>query len=281
MKGYLSGPYEDRGTLDEVVQMQTGLAYMTGPPGRPLRAGASIIDILGAVFGVVAVLAALRERDRTGKGQRVSSSLFESATFLVGSHIAGSAATGQPMPPMPARKGAWGIYDVFAGEDGTQVFIGVTADRQWARFCDVFGFHDLRADTRLESNASRCAEREWLIPELERRFKRLQLQTILDGCENAKIPHARVGRPDDLATDRHLLASAGLLATALAPMGGGPLVGLPALPLEFGPACARATLTRQPPRVGEHSREILTEAGFSAAELEKLVRAGVITVTDH
>src|SRR3954463_16453109 len=93
LKGYLAGPYEHRPALDEVVQFQTGLAFMTGPPGRPLRAGASIIDILGAVFGVTAALAALRERDVTGQGQRVSSSLFESAVFLMGSHMAGLAAT--------------------------------------------------------------------------------------------------------------------------------------------------------------------------------------------
>ena len=175
LKGYLAGPYENRGALDEVVQMQTGLAYMTGPPGKPLRMGAPIIDILGAVFGIVAVLAALRERERTGRGQRVSSALFESAAFLVGTHIAGSAVTGQPMPPMPARKGAWGVYDVFNTADRQQVFVAVTSDGHWQRFCDKFGFSDLAADNRLASNASRSLEREWLIPELESRLARFPM----------------------------------------------------------------------------------------------------------
>ena len=131
MKGFLKGPYEARGALDEVVQMQSGLAYMTGPPGRPLRAGAPIIDLMGGVFGVVAALAALRERDLTGVGQRVSSSLFESATFVLGALVAGSAVIGGPVPPMPARKNAWGIYDVFTAKDGGQAFIGCTSDGHW------------------------------------------------------------------------------------------------------------------------------------------------------
>jgi crotonobetainyl-CoA:carnitine CoA-transferase CaiB-like acyl-CoA transferase len=257
--------------------MHTGLAYMTGPPGRPLRVGASIIDILGAVFGVVAVLAALRERDRTGYGQRVGSSLFESATFLVGSHIAGSAVTGQPMPPMPARKGAWGIYDVFSVKGGEQIFIGITADGQWRRFCDVFGFADLAADERLGTNASRSAEREWLIPELEARIVCLPVAEVLSACEASNVPHAPVGRPDELLNDPHLQVSGGLLETALSAIGGGPLIGLPALPVEFGAERSRLGLTRQPPRIGEHSLEVLQEGGFSSAEIAELVSSGVVT----
>jgi crotonobetainyl-CoA:carnitine CoA-transferase CaiB-like acyl-CoA transferase len=277
LKGYLAGPYQSRGALDEVVQMQTGLAYMTGPPGKPLRMGAPIIDILGAVFGIVAVLAALRERDRTGRGQRVGSALFETAAFLVGTHIAGSAVTGQPMPPMPARKGAWGVYDVFATSDGQQLFIAVTSDGHWQRFCTRFGFGDLGSDPRLASNAARCSEREWLIAELDRRLAKFSLHNIMENCELANVPCARVNRPHDLGNDPQLLAGAGLLATALSALGGGPLVGLPALPLEFGDAHARPTLHSQPPRIGEHGSEILLEAGFSAAEIRDLMAAGVIS----
>jgi crotonobetainyl-CoA:carnitine CoA-transferase CaiB-like acyl-CoA transferase len=276
LKGYLAGPYEQRGALDEVVQMQTGLAYMTGPPGRPLRMGAPIIDILGAVFGIVAVLAALRERDRTGRGQRLGSALFESAAFLVGTHIAGSAVTGQAMPPMPARKGAWGIYDVFNTKDEQQLFLAVTSDGHWQRFCEKFGFSDLLGEQRLASNAARSAEREWLIPELQARLVHLPLAKILEACEAANVPCARVNRPDDLAADPHLLAGGALLATALSALGGGPLVGLPALPLEFGANRARLELTRQPPRIGEHGPEVLREAGFAAAEISSLMVTGVL-----
>ncbi|HEU0060081.1 MAG TPA: CaiB/BaiF CoA-transferase family protein [Hyphomicrobiaceae bacterium] len=276
LKGYLAGPYENRGALDEVVQMQTGLAYMTGPPGKPLRMGAPIIDILGAVFGIVAVLAALRERERTGRGQRVGSALFESAAFLVGTHMAGSAVTGRPMPPMPARKGAWGVYDVFNTSDQQQVFIAVTSDGHWQRFCEKFAFVDLGSQERLATNAARSAEREWLIPELAMRLAGLCLRRILEDCEAAQVPCARINRPDDLSTDPHLLAGGALLATALSALGGGPLVGLPALPLEFGDRRERPELSRQPPRIGEHAADVLCEAGFSPAEIQALMASGIL-----
>ena len=278
LKGFLAGPYEHRPALDEVVQFQAGLAYMTGPPGRPLRAGASIVDILGAVFGVAAVLAALRERDATGRGQRVSSALFESAVFLMGSHMAGLAATGEEPPPMPARRGAWGIYDVFATAEDGQLFVGVTSDGQWARFCEAFGLTALGADPRLATNALRAAARPWLIPALQEALAALPQAEVEARCERAGISWAPVGRPADLFADPHLLAGGGLLRTAISALGGGAgaMFGLPALPLEFGPDRARPGLTRQPPRMGEHSAEVLAEAGFGAAEIAALAAAGVV-----
>jgi crotonobetainyl-CoA:carnitine CoA-transferase CaiB-like acyl-CoA transferase len=276
MKGFLKGPYEHRGALDEVVQMQSGLAYMTGPPGTPLRAGAPIIDILGGVFGVVAALSALRERDLTGRGQKVASSLFESATFMLGVMLVGSAVIGEPMPPMPARKNAWGVYDVFRAKDGRQAFIGCTSDNHWQRFCEQFGFTEWMTDERLASNAKRCDAREWMIPILEAHLKTLPFEEILEKCEAAKIPYSRVSRPDELAGDVHLNAFGGLIQTAVSAMGGGPQVGIPALPVEFGDARERPGLERQPPRIGEHTNEILREAGFDPGEIERLQRSGAI-----
>ncbi|MDA8247808.1 MAG: CaiB/BaiF CoA-transferase family protein [Rhodospirillales bacterium] len=281
LKGYLAGPYEDRGALDEVVQMQSGLATMTGPPGRPLRAGASVIDIMGATFGVVGVLAALRERERTGRGQRVGSALFESAAFLVGSHIAGSVVTGGPMPPMPARRGTWGVYDVFEAADGVQLFVSITSDAQWQRFCAAFGLPDLLADARLASNAGRVAARDWLIPQLAGCLRAFAGAAIVARCEAASLPCARIAHPLDLLQDAQLQAG-GLLDTALTVLGGGggERVGLPALPLEFGPARRRGGLARQPPAIGEHGAEVLREAGFAAAEIARLTAAGVLRAAD-
>lgn len=276
MKGFLKGPYENRGALDEVVQMQSGLAYMTGPPGRPLRAGAPVIDILGGVFGVTAALAALRERDQTGKGQKVTSSLFESATFMLGSMIVGSAVLGAPMPPMPARKNAWGIYDVFTASDGGQAFIGCTSNGHWQRFCEQFGFDEWCNDERLASNATRCDARDWMLPELEQRLAKLPLSEILEKCDAARVAYSRVGRPDELSTDPHLLAHGGLLSTAMSGFGGGPKVGIPALPLEFGEARERLGLDRQPPRVGEHTDEVLLAAGYLEREIASLRSSGVL-----
>src|SRR5262249_4879333 len=187
LKGYLAGPYEHRPALDEVVQFQTGLAFMTGPVGQPLRAGASVIDIMGAMFGVIAVQAALRERDETGKGQRVSSALFENAAFLMSTHMAGMAATGLDARPMPTRPGAWAIYEVFNTAGDGQLFIGVTSDQQWARFVEEFGLQDLAADPRLASNVLRLAERSWLIPALQDVLIKYPQPEVEARCERANV----------------------------------------------------------------------------------------------
>ena len=277
LKGYLAGPYEHRPALDEVVQFHVGLAYMTGPPGRPLRAGASIIDILGAVFGVVAAQAALREREATGKGQRVSSALFESAAFLMSTHLAGMTATGLEPQPMPARRGAWAVYEVFPAADG-ELFIGVTSDQQWTRFTEEFGLHALSADPRLATNLMRCAERPWLIPAIKEVVAGLPLAEVTRRCECANISWAPVGRPGDLFADAHLLAAGGLLNVFISRAGGreGREASLPTLPVEFGAERERPTLHRQPPRMGEHNREVLVEAGFSLEEVAALAEQRVI-----
>jgi crotonobetainyl-CoA:carnitine CoA-transferase CaiB-like acyl-CoA transferase len=277
LKGYLAGPYAHRPALDEVVQFHVGLAHMTGPYGRPLRAGASIIDILGAVFGVVAVQAALRERDTTGRGQRVSSALFESAAFLMASHMAGIAITGEDMPPMPERRGAWAIYETFPTAD-SELFIGVTSDQQWTRFTEEFALHSLAADPRLATNVMRVTERTWLIPELKKIIATLPTADVAARLERCAVSWAPVGKPGDLFADAHLLATNGLLDVFVSQIGGqtGPQVGLPNRPLEFGPARTRPTLTRQPPRIGEHNTEILTQAGLPPAAIAALAAEGVI-----
>jgi crotonobetainyl-CoA:carnitine CoA-transferase CaiB-like acyl-CoA transferase len=278
LKGYLTGPYEHRPALDEVVQFQVGLAYMTGPPGRPLRAGASIVDILGAVFGVVAAQAALHERQSTGLGQRVSSALFESAAFLMTTHMAGMTATGEVALPMPARRGAWAIYEVFPTADERALFIGVTSDQQWARFTEVFGLQQLARDPRLATNVMRTRERSWLIPALKEVVAKLPLDEVALRCERANVSWSPVGQPGDLFADAHLLASNGLLDVFVSQTGGthGRKVGLPSLPIELGAARERAHLRLQPPRVGEHSRQVLAEAGYSHAEIAELAAAKII-----
>jgi len=276
LKGSLAGPYEHRPALDEVVQFQAGLASMTGPPGQPLRAGASVIDIMGAVFGVVAAQAALRERETTGKGQRVSSALFENAAFLMSTHMAGMAATGLEARPMPARRGAWAIYEVFKLADG-ELFIGVTSDQQWTRFVEEFGLQSVAADPRLATNVMRNKERAWLIPILKEVLGRLPQAEVAQRCERANVSWAPVAQPGDLFADAHLLASKGLLDVFISPAGGGDgrKVGLPALPIAFG-GRQRPGLTRQPPKMGEHNAQVLAEAGFSPAEIAGLAETRVI-----
>jgi crotonobetainyl-CoA:carnitine CoA-transferase CaiB-like acyl-CoA transferase len=278
LKGYLAGPYEHRPALDEVVQFQTGLAFMTGPPGQPLRAGASVIDIMGAMFGVIAAQAALRERDTTGKGQRVSSALFENAAFLMSTHMAGMTATGLEARPMPARRGAWAIYEVFKTADDGQLFIGVTSDQQWTRFVEEFGLQELAADPRLATKVTRLAERAWLIPALQEVLATLPQDEVARRCERCNVSWAPVGQPGDLFTDPHLLATGGLVDVFISRFGGddGKVAGLPALPVEFGLDRRRPGVRCQPPRIGEHNAEVLGEAGFTATEIAGLAEAGVI-----
>ena len=271
LKGFLSGPYEHRPALDEVVQFMGGLAYMTGPQGQPLRAGTSVVDIMGGAFAAIAILAALRRRDVTGKGELVKSALFESTVFMMGQHMAGEAITGEEVPPMPVRRGGWGIYQTFATADGDQIFVGVTSNNHWTRFCEAFERPDLLADPRLATNEDRVAARPWMLPIIAALLQRFTKAEIALRCERARIPYAPVAKTSDLFADPHLLASDGLVDVALP---GAVRAMLPRLPIELGGE--RPGLYRQPPGIGEHSREILAEAGIGSAEIAELERTGVI-----
>ena len=204
-KGFLPGPYENRTALDEVAQMMGGLAYMTGPPGQPLRAGASVIDVTGGLFGVIGVLAALEERHRTGRGQKVVASLFETTAYLVGQHMAQYAVTGTPAAPMPARVSAWAIYDVFETRDDP-VFIGVVTDALWEKFCALFGLDDLWADETLRENNARVAARDRILPPIRALIAGMTRAEVIAKLEGTGLPFAPIGRPEDLFDDPHLAA---------------------------------------------------------------------------
>ncbi|MEM6338286.1 MAG: CoA transferase, partial [Bacteroidota bacterium] len=248
LKGFLSGPYEHRHAMDEVAQMMGGLAYMTGPPGRPLRAGTSVIDITGGLFGVIGVQNALLKRERTGQGSFVKGALFETTAFLVGQHMACASLTDGPIPPMPARQTAWSIYRTFETQDGDHVFIGIISDRHWARFCEAFGRPEWTENERLSTNEGRNAESTWLQPAIETLMRGLPKRDILSRCEAAGIPFAPITRPEDLFDDPQLNAGAGLMKTDLL---GGVTAKLPRLPLEIPDQPVE--LRRQPPTLGQHT----------------------------
>ena len=267
-KGFLPGPYEQRTALDEVAQMMGGLAYMTGPPGRPLRAGASVIDVTGGMFGVIGVLAALEERHRTGKGQMVIASLFETTVYLVGQHMAQFAVTGQPAAPMPARISAWAIYDVFETRDDP-VFIGVVSDPLWEKFCKLFALDDLWADQSLRANNQRVLARDTIMPrirELIAGFTRAELIAKLDGTG---LPFASIGKPEELFDDPHLAASQGMEPVTLSD---GTQTRLPTLPLTFdGKRPAESAVLPLP---GANSRAVLLGLGYSDEEVQALIVSG-------
>ncbi|HLH96107.1 MAG TPA: CaiB/BaiF CoA-transferase family protein [Xanthobacteraceae bacterium] len=271
LKGFLGGPYENRAALDEVVQMMGGLAYMTGPPGRPLRAGAPVNDIMGGMFAVIGILAALAERQRSGRGQLVRSALFENNAFLVSPHIAQFAVTGVAAPPMPARISAWGVYDVFDTGDGKQIFIAVVTDTQWRAFCTGFSQMDLLADGALATNVLRVAARDRLLPRLRQMFATLPLAEISRICEASNIGFAPIRRPDELLDDPQLACAGAMIEVSL-PQGGTTL--LPALPIEMDGR--RLPKRRDTPRVGEHSGDIAHELGMTPAMIAELVAEGVL-----
>jgi crotonobetainyl-CoA:carnitine CoA-transferase CaiB-like acyl-CoA transferase len=169
-KGFLPGPYDHRTALDEVVQMMGGLAYMTGRPGDPLRAGTSVNDIMGGLFGAIGVLGALIQRGITGKGMEVQSALYENNVFLMGQHMLQYAMTGKPAAPLPARDNPWAVYDVFTVKDGEQIFLAAVSDAQWKKFCDVLGFADLKAEPDLATNNLRVQQRPRLLATLRERL---------------------------------------------------------------------------------------------------------------
>lgn len=271
LKGFLSGPYDQRSALDEVVQMMAGLAYMTGPPGRPLRAGASVNDIMGGMFAAIGILAALRERDRTGKGQLVQSALYENCVFLAAQHMMQYVVTGKPANPMPDRLSAWGIYDVFDCADG-QLFLGVVTDTQWKIFCEEFGLQQLFSDERLKTNAMRSNNRELFMPFLREHFARWKRDELEAKVAAAGLPYAPIVKPHELFDDPHLKESGGLLPLKL-PEGGETVT--PALPFEL--AGRRFGTRRHPPKISEHGREILAELGLSIETSNDLIARGIVT----
>jgi len=273
-KGFLAGPYENRTALDEVVQMMAGLAYMTGPPGQPLRAGASVIDVTGGMFGVIAIFAALQERHRSGRGQKVTSALFESAVYLVGQHMAQKAVTGQPAPPMPVRESAWAIYEVFTTKDGAHIFLGIVSDGLWQKFCAAFGLDALGRDPRYSTNAQRVQARADLIPEIRKLVRTFTKADLLSRLELSGLPFAPVGKPEDLFEDAHLLASGGLIPTRLPD---GREARLPLLPIELD--SRRPTAGGRLAQIGEDTRSVLSEIGVSLEEIEALVGNRVIAVS--
>ena len=265
LKGFLPGPYEHRTALDEVVQMMGGLAYMTGPVGQPLRAGSSVNDIMGGMFGAIAAMAAIAQRATTGQGMEVQSALFENNVFLVAQHMLQYAVTGQPAEPMPSRISAWGVYDVFTVKNGEQIFLSAVSDKQWAVFCDVLGFADLKVHPAYQSNNDRVKQRVNLIPELRLRFEKYTAAELTDIFEKNGLPYAPIKRPQDLMDDPHLLQSGGLAPITLP---NGQQTNTVLFP--FAINGKRMGVRLNPPKLGEHSTELLTSLGYSADQAEKL-----------
>ena len=276
LKGFLSGPYEHRVALDEVTQMMGGLAYMTGLPDRPLRAGSSVIDITGGMFGVIAILSALHRRRETGEGSHVTSALFETTAFLVGQHMAQQAVSGEAPPPMSVRQSAWAVYDIFELDSGERLFVGIVSDTLWQRFCEEFGLSEWAADASLATNAGRVTERERLLAAIRALFAPLSLEVLSERLARAGLPFSPINTPGDLFDDPHLTASGGLLPVHLTDGDrAGEAATLPRLPVEFGQH--KPPLHRDLPEAGAHNHEVLKELGLDEQAIADLTRDGIVS----
>ena len=270
-KGFLPGPYDHRTALDEVVQMMGGLAYMTGRPGDPLRAGTSVNDIMGGVFGALGAMAALAQRAQTGRGQEVQSALYENNVFLVAQHMMQYAVTGKPADPMPSRISAWAVYDVFSVKDGEQVFLAVVSDTQWAIFCDAFGLSGMKADPRLQTNNLRVEARDWMMPLLREKMARYGAAELSAIFEKHGLPYAPIARPHDLLDDPHLNQTGGLAPITLPD---GRTTRTPLLPFTLDGA--RPGVRLNPPLLGEHSEQLLRELGYGDDAIADLQRRHIV-----
>ncbi|OED37604.1 formyl-CoA transferase [Chromatiales bacterium (ex Bugula neritina AB1)] len=274
-KGFLSGPYEQRTALDEVAQMMGGLAYMTGPPGRPLRAGSSVIDITGGMFGVIGILSALLSRTQTSEGAQVTSALFETTVFLVGQHMAQHAVTGIPAAPMPARTSAWAVYDVFETADA-QMFVGVVSDGQWQRFCEVFKLTHWHDNDKYRKNKDRVILRDEIIPYLKTLFIALSNDALEARLTEAGLPFAPISKPEELKDNPHLQHN-GLHSIKLPepdPQEPDKSVLLPKLPVEINGQ--RATLNQHPPTAGGNTGTVLSELGYDDKKIQSLINSGIV-----
>ena len=271
LKGFATGPYQNRHAMDEVVQMMGGLAYMTGRPGDPLRAGTSVIDITGGMFGYIGILQALYQRQINGEGSFVQASLFETTAFLMGQHMAYSAITQVPVPPMPARVSAWSIYKIFNTADAQQVFVGIISEKHWVKFCEAFNMQNWLADIRLQTNNQRIAERAWFLPAVENLLLQFTKTDIENRCQNAGIPFAPIATPEDLFNDPQLNQGGSLLPTTLP---NGTQTKLPKFPLEFNNV--QQSVRQHPPQIGEHTTEILQNLGLNTSEIDLLKSQNII-----
>jgi len=277
INGFLKGPYAHRPALDEVAQMMGGIAYMTGLPDRPLRIGASVTDISVASYGVIGILSALLQRNQTGRGQRLISGLFETVVFWVGQHLAHFAMSGERPLPMPVRKMGtrfrWGVFDLFRAADGKQVFIGITSNRHWETFCAEFEQTELGSHPELHDNEARTRARDWLLPRVQEIAGRYDGKELMNKLEKAEVPYAPVNTPADLYEDPYLMGH----ENRLLPVDTGhKTIRLPALPFESDEF--QFSVRRQPPRLGEHTREILQELGLSSADIDRLAKNKVVMV---
>ncbi len=258
-KGFLSGPYQERTALDEVVQMMTGLAYMTGPSGRPLRVGSSANDVMAGLFGAASVVGAIMERRETGKGRDLRIGLFENCLLLVAQHMVQFELEGVSPPPMPERDFSWPVYDIFTTRDGKQLFVGAVTEGQWGTLCDILGLTELKADPGLQTRMECIKARSWTIPIVTAAMAQRQASDLMAAFEPAGIPFAPIAKPSDMFQDPHVMRPGGL---AVSRMADGRQFRAPSLPVEVDGVMVRGG--GDVAAVGQDTEAVLSELGLDS-----------------
>lgn len=253
-KGFLQGPYENRTAMDEVVQMMTGMAYMTGPKGRPLRIGSSTVDITGGLFTAFGVLAALFKRQQDGQGHQIRTGLFESCLLLVMQHMVQFDLEGTESPPMPNREFSWPIYDIFTTQDHKSIFIGAITGGHWDIVCRLLGLEELLSDARLQTRMEQINHRAWTIPIVAAAVAKYPYAELAPMLEQRGIPFGPVSRPVEMYDDPHVNRPQGLLSSIDKETG--QTYRAPGLPLEVD---GQALFPKDPnlPAIGEHTAAVL------------------------
>lgn len=252
-KGFPKGRYEHRAAMDEVVQMMAGMAYMTGPKGRPLRIGSSANDIMGGLFAAYGVLGTLIRRGKTGQGAAVRSGLFENCLLLVAQHMVQFDIEGEESPPMPERVFSWPIYDLFETADGRQIFVGAATDGQWEKLCIGLGLEHLLADDRLKTRPDQIRARDWTLPQIAAVIVARPFDEMVQVMEANDLLFAPVSRPAEMYDDPHVNRPGGLFTSECRDK---KAFRAPAVPVEIdGRPIVSESVTV--PSVGEHTAEIL------------------------
>lgn len=262
-KGFLHGPYQDRTALDEVVQMMTGLAYMTGPTGRPLRIGSSANDIMAGLFGALSVLGALMQRRKDGEGHAIRIGLFENSLLLVAQHMVQYEIEGREVPPMPERDFSWPVYDIFDTDHGRQLFVGAVTEHQWEKLCRILGLERLLDDPRLQSRMDQIDNRSWTLPIFAEAIAGRRYDDLVKAFEEAGLPFSPINRPAEMFDDPHVNRPGGLLTTT---MPDGQSFRAPALPYEVDgklPGPDNPDL----PEIGQDTEAVLAELGLTEEEV--------------
>lgn len=263
LKGFLKGPYQDRTAMDEVVQMMTGMAYMTGPTGRPLRIGSSANDIMGGLFGAFAVLAALVQRGKDGKGHALRTGLFENCLFLVSQHMVQFDIEGREAPPMPEREFSWPVYDIFETLDVRQIFIGAVTEGQWVTLCNILGLTQLLEDPRLQTRMNQIDARDWTIPIVAEAVRSRSFADLIAVFEASGIPFSPIHRPAEMYDDPHVNRPGGLYTSTLPE---GDSYRAPGMPFEVDDgavAPAGLDIAAQ----GADTRAVLESLGYDPARI--------------